>query len=134
MEITKEFIELCKNAPAVQDLWEPKRDDLCVIFIGKFSHPYRMCYKVFQKIPLHHLKKQYLFLPDASWCANQIARMGKLKGINSRQKGERWVISISMKETFKPKDMIYFCHADYDTVHLMAAEFVLSEGKNDLRV
>lgn len=118
MQPTKEFIELCKMAHAVQLTHVSKVGDLVTdpddspILIEKHQH----------------LKWKY-FLPDASWCAERFKI--SYEGANYRPLQDDWIIGVREFGTGHKSE--YFTHADYDTVHLIAAEYVLSGGKNDLR-
>lgn len=120
MQPTKEFIKLCSNCKFIHEVWDPKEGDLTFSFntssLFTFDKPLL--------IANSFRKERFIFLPDASWCANQIKNNRPL--IKRNNGDTAWIIE------FK-NNTVYFTHADYDTVHLMAAEYVLSGGKNDLR-
>ncbi len=125
---TNERIVLSASALAVQEIWEPEIGDLCLIFIGKNAHPFRLTYKTFQMSAKHHIKKLYTFIPDAAWCAERKEfKYNLIEIIYNHSDNPHWMIITD--GTPEP-----FTHANYDTVHLMACEFVLSGGKNDLRI
>lgn len=130
MQPTKEFIKKCQEAKAVQEAWEPEvgdclqyppNEELLFFFLERNFHG--------EWDNLGVEKKECIFLPDARWCAEQIKielyQIIYIPGLS------KWNVDICIvgKEIISKS----FTHADYDTVHLMAAEYVLSGGKNDLR-
>lgn len=121
------YLKLYLAAKSIQSKWNPQIGDKCVQFIGKHSHIYTMDYKWFQRIPLHQLKARCLFIPDTNWCLNQIKLV--LNRIHYSAPNNVWFLELT-KETY---NNMGFSHTDLQICALVVAEYILSNGKNDLR-
>jgi hypothetical protein len=74
-----------------------------------------------------------VFLPDANWCAEKIKNNIYQTFWHSVVNLWEMAIVINPNAPIDETQAETFQHVDYDTVHLLATEYILSDSKNDLR-
>lgn len=121
MQPTKKFIGLCQKAKAVQEVELLPEYDIIHISGGDVK-------KVsLSKFTLRDYREEFIFLPSTDWCLDKI----KERMWNFDWDNPNWVVDIS-----KPTgcgSYTHFKNPDLNTVTLIACEYLLSSGKNDLR-
>lgn len=121
MEITKKYIELCINAKAVQKARTPTKGDIYVHNETK-KH---FILKGLTDVKLIH-PKYHSFIPRSDWFFEMTSDyMPSLL-----RKDNKWFIISNYNI---PGVDTEFTHQEEEVCFILFCEFVLSNGKNDLR-
>lgn len=125
----KTLIEIAKKCTHVQEAWKPAVGDKCTY--RHHGHVQRLnedsaLIKLVGDSWLED-KSKYIFLPNTDWCMEQI----RSKFVEMNYWDEfGWRIRILRTEKVNGGN---FVHPNLNIASLLAAEFVLSNDKNDLR-